>query len=249
MEPSTSALLEHPSGLFLQPPDFPGGGGWFAGFTTLRAGGTMEAVLQRLGLENLPVFRPKQVHGSRVLSITPADDPAAAGVEADGLATGRRGIVLAVASADCVPMILFDPAAGAGAVLHAGWRGTVRRMPQEGVRALRDGWGATPRNVMALLGPCIGPCCYRVGEEVVRAFGDEGIAGPDILRSRGDSSFIDLSAANRLLLEEVGIPARNISSSGLCTRCRSDLFPSYRREGARAGRILAFLGSSPAASA
>jgi len=153
---------------------------------------------------------------------------------------------VAVASADCIPMILFDPRAGAGAVLHAGWRGTCRRIASEGVRVLGDGWASSPCDLLALIGPCIGPCCYRVGEEVIRAFRDAGIAGPGVFRIEEGSRCIDLSAANRRLLEEAGIPPRNIFDSSLCTRCRPDLFPSYRREGARAGRILGFLGSSPA---
>ena len=248
MESSPSPLLEHPSGLFVHLPGFPGAEGWFAGFTTLRAGGVMDAVLPYLGWGDLPVFRPIQVHGSRVLQITAAENPGALREEADGLASGRRGIVLAVASADCVPLILFDPGARAGAVLHAGWRGTVRRIALEGVRVLKDTWGCRPGNLLALPGPCIGPCCYRVGEELVRAFAEAGIVGEGILLGEEGSRHIDLSAANRLLLEEAGVPRRNILGGALCTRCRPDLFPSYRREGAGAGRMLAFLGSSAAPS-
>jgi len=243
---STSPLSEHPSGLFLHLPGFPGTEEWFAGFTTLPAGGTMDPVLPHLGWKGLPVFRPAQVHGRGVLKITQRAGAESFQEEADGLATGRRGIVLAVASADCVPLILFDPRARAGAVLHAGWRGTCLGIAREGVRILRDEWASSPRDLLALIGPCIGPCCYQVGEEVVRAFRDAGIAGGGMLPIEEGPSYLDLPAANRRLLEDAGIPPRQIFEAALCTRCRGDLFPSYRREGARAGRILGFLGSSPA---
>jgi len=206
----------------------------------------MDPVLPHLGWRGLPVFRPAQVHGKRILKITERDGADPVREEADGLATGRRGIVLAVASADCVPLILFDPRARAGAVLHAGWRGTCRGIAREGVRILRDEWASSPRDLLALIGPCIGPCCYQVGEEVVRAFRDAGIPRRGTLPVEEGPSHIDLPAVNRLLLEAAGIPSRQIFEAGLCTRCRDDLFPSYRREGARAGRILGFLGSSPA---
>ncbi len=206
----------------------------------------MDPVLPRLGWKGLPVFRPVQVHGGRVLKVARPGGADSFREEADGLATGLRGIVLAVASADCVPLILFDPGAQAGAVLHAGWRGTCRGIAREGVRLLENEYASRPGDLLALIGPCIGPCCYRIGDEVVRAFRDAGIDGEGKILLKDERALrLDLPAANRRLLEDAGIPPLRIFESGLCTYCRGDLFPSYRREGTRAGRILAFLGSSP----
>ncbi len=206
----------------------------------------MEPVLPHLGWKGLPVFRPAQTHGSSVLKIADGTDAASFREEADGLATDRRGIVLTVASADCVPLILFDPQTRTGAVLHAGWRGTCLGIAREGVRILSDAWSSRPGDLHALIGPCIGPCCYAVGEEVVRAYRDAGMAGSATFSVRGGRSWLDLTAANRRLLEEAGVAPRRIVEAGLCTRCTPDLLPSYRREGTRAGRILCFLGSPPA---
>ncbi len=243
--PPPADLEIHPSGLYLHSPLFPGADGWFAGFTTLKAGGTLEPILSLWGRGILPVIRPIQVHGTRILRVMQSDRPLPLREEADGLATGRRGTVLAVASADCVPLILFDPALRAGAVLHAGWRGTRSGIAREGVRILEAQWGCRPSGLRALVGPSIGPCCYRVGPDVIEAFRSARLASDGIVRRDGESAFVDLGAANRLQLEGAGLPPDQIVSGGWCTRCRADLFPSYRREGSRAGRLLAYLGSFP----
>ena len=110
-----TSLTLHPSGLYLHAPSFPGFGEWFAGFTTLKAGGTLDPVFSLWERGTLPVLRPAQVHGNRVVGIAGPDLPVPFREEADGLATGLGGLVLAVASADCVPMILFDGRTRAGA--------------------------------------------------------------------------------------------------------------------------------------
>ena len=229
----------------LELPGFPGADGWRAGFTTRRSGESLEAPRRAFGWEGWPLFRLRQVHGTRVWAV---EGPGEAGEfprPGDGLATAARGVILAVASADCVPLILFDPRARAGAVLHAGWRGTCAGIAREGVRVLEERYGCRPENLNVLIGPAIQACCYRVGPEVMEAF---SLAGHPLsaLRSGEDGANLDLPQANRLLLERCGVPAASIQSAGLCTRCRGDLFPSYRRDGAAAGRFLGYL-ASPAA--
>jgi YfiH family protein len=203
----------------------------------------MRRVLTHLGQERLSLYRPIQVHGSRILRIDETVDPESFQEEGDGLATASKGIVLAVASADCVPLILFDPQARAGAVVHAGWRGTLSLIAREAAEFLRKEWGSPSRDLLALIGPGILPCCYRVGPELVRAFRDSEIRWGGMVRTEGEESYLDLPGANRHLLEEAGLRPDRIFSSELCTRCRGDLFPSFRREGASAGRLLSFLGS------
>jgi hypothetical protein len=205
----------------------------------------MEPVLSLLGHGGLPVFRPAQVHGARVIRIGASEHPSSFREKGDALATRRRGIVLAVGSADCVPVILFDSRSGAGAVAHAGWRGTLALIARGAVEFLHSEWGSSPGDLRALIGPGIGPCCYRVGQEGFRAFRDAGIDWEGLERKEGEASHLDLPGTNRLILERAGIPPEQIVASGLCTRCRDDLFPSYRREGPSAGRLLSFLGSSP----
>jgi len=224
---------------------FPGRDGWRAGFTTRRAGGDLAAVLPLLGWEGLPTLKPIQQHGKRIVAIDAAAALPSVPPQGDGLATSRRGLVVAVASADCVPLILFDNARGAGAVLHAGWRGTRSRIAREGVALLRSVFGSRPEDLIGLLGPAIGPCCYRVGGDVVGEFLAAGYPEHPLFRRDGDGFLLDLAEANRTDLIEAGVSPAQIRPTGLCTRCLPGLFPSYRRDGARAGRILTFLGSSP----
>ena len=232
--------------LWLEVTGFPGADGWRAGFTTRRAAGELSEVLPMLGLQGLPVFRLSQLHGAEVVTIGPEDMPRPTLPEGDGLATSRRGVVVAVASADCVPIVLFDPLRRAGAVLHAGWRGTRARIVRAGVETLRRGFGSRPENLKAMMAPSIGPCCYRVGSEVLDEFRVARHSLDGLWRAEGDGGFLDLPGVNRRALLESGLDPEHIHPSGLCTHCLPTLFPSYRRDGAGAGRILTFLGS-PAA--
>ncbi|HEV8336965.1 MAG TPA: peptidoglycan editing factor PgeF [Candidatus Polarisedimenticolia bacterium] len=241
---SASPLRLHPSGLYLHCPAFPSAGGWNCGFTTRRAAGSLDAVLPILGWSALPTYRLAQVHGHRIVAVDPALDDAGSRREGDGLATRARGIVMAVAAADCVPIVLFDPVREAGAVLHAGWRGTVAGIVREAVGTFRDRWGSGGRDLMALVGPSIGGCCYEVGNDVLQAFRSAGIPEEVVVARREGSSRLDLPAANRWLLLQSGLLPERVLLGGLCTFCRDDLFPSFRREGPGAGRLLGFVGSS-----
>lgn len=233
-----------PSGpLWLEVTGFPGTDGWRAGFTTRRAAGDLSGVLPMLGLQGLPVFRLSQIHSARVITVGPGDQPSTA-PEGDGLVTSRRGVVVAVASADCVPIALFDPVQCAGAVLHSGWRGTRSRIVRAGVEALRNKFGSRPEHLKAMLAPSIGPCCYRVGSELLEEFRATGHSLDGLWRAEGDGGHLDLPGLNRLALLESGVDPARIYASGLCTHCLPTLFPSYRRDGAGTGRILTFLGSS-----
>jgi len=236
-----------PSGpLWLEVTGFPGSDGWRAGFTTRRAGGDLAGVLPILGLPDLPVFRLSQIHGARVVTVGPHDQHRLPFSEGDGLATARRGVVLAVASADCVPIALFDPVHLAGAILHAGWRGSRSGIARAGVEALQRSFGSRPESLKALIAPAIGACCYRVGTEVLKEFRSAGHILDGCWREVGDGGFLDLPGLNRRALIESGLDPGRIYSSGLCTHCMPGLFPSYRRDGAGAGRILTFLASTPA---
>ena len=244
--PSPERPVSPTGPLWLEVTGFPGVEGWRAGFTTRHAGGDLSTVLPILGFAELPVFRLSQHHGARVVTFGPQDRPGPPFPEGDGLATSLRGVVLAVATADCVPIVLFDPVHSAGAILHAGWRGTRSRIVRAGVDALRHGFGSRPESLKAMMAPAIGPCCYRVGTDVLEEFRSAGHSLDGLWRAEGDGGFLDLPGTNRRMLLEAGLDPEQIHSSGFCTHCLSTLFPSYRREGACAGRILTFLGSTPA---
>jgi hypothetical protein len=226
-------------------PGFPGRDGWRAGFTTRRVGEDLGPLRRAYGWDDRPLFRLRQEHGTKVWTVEGPGEAGGFPRAGDGLATSAEGVILAVASADCVPLILFDSRAGAGAVLHAGWRGTCAGIAREGIRVLGERFGCHPADLRAVIGPAIGACCYRVGPEVMEAFALSGHSLPAI-RSGDHGSSLDLRKANRLLLAGSGVPESSIHDVDLCTRCRGDLFPSYRRDGAGAGRFLAYL-APPAA--
>jgi len=158
----------------------------------------------------------------------------------DALLENTPGVVVAVKTADCIPLLLVDPFHRAVAAVHAGWRGTVAGIAQRAVAAMGAQFGSRAGDLHAAIGPAIGKCCYKVGAEVAAQFGVEGRA------------HIDLAGTVRGQLEAAGVGGQRIYMCGLCTKCRADEFHSFRRDGAAAGRLYSFAGileTGPAASA
>ena len=150
--------------------------------------------------------------------------------EGDGLLEDTPGSVVAVRTADCLPILLVDDRHGAVAAVHAGWRGTVAGIAQRAVEAMRGQFGTAPGDLHAALGPGIGKCCYEVGPEVAAQFGQQGVA------------HVDLGEANRRRLMDAGVTPERIYASNLCTMCRGEEFHSFRRDKEAAGRLYSFAG-------
>jgi YfiH family protein len=150
--------------------------------------------------------------------------------DGDALLESMPGHLVAVKTADCIPILLVDEEHRAVAAVHAGWRGTVRGIVQHAVRGMLEEFGTRPAQVHAAIGPGIGKCCYEVGAEVAAQFGE---AGP---------CHIDLVEANRRQLAKAGVPDPQIYVARLCTKCGAGDFHSYRRDKERAGRMLSFIG-------
>jgi YfiH family protein len=185
----------------------------------------------------------KQVHGAEV-RLAPWKESQSP--EADAAVATRAGLLLAIETADCIPLLLADPVASVVGAAHAGWRGTVAGVVARAVGAM-VGAGAKPQNLQAALGPAIGPCCYEVGEDVREAFGPQGAAwfrpGP---RGR---AHLDLHSACAAQLRGAGVVPEHIHRVADCTSCRADHYPSYRRDGPGCGRLVSFIGwSEPASS-
>jgi len=186
-----------------------------------------------------------QVHGAEVAVITAADmgRGALAAADAvpgvDALVTRDPGPVLFGLFADCVPVLIVDPLTPAVALIHAGWRGTAHEIVARAIRTMTDEFGTRAEACEAAIGPCIGPCCYEVGEDVASRF--SGWLKP-ALAERGGRLYLDLRAANRSLLQAAGLPADNIWLAELCTRCHMDMFFSHRGGAGRTGRMAAVIG-------
>lgn len=176
----------------------------------------------------------KQVHGRAVKTAPWEGRP-----EADAAVATASGHVLGIETADCLPVLLVDPRRRVVAAAHAGWRGTVQGVAAGAVRALAAS-GSRPQDLLAALGPNIGPCCYEVGEDVRAAFGPEGAAffrpGP---RGR---DHLDVRAANLAQLRAEGLTEDHITSVDECTFCRPADYHSYRRAAKAAGRMINFVG-------
>jgi YfiH family protein len=187
--------------------------------------------------------RVRQVHGRGVIVV---DEPPRAGLgrvlgEADALMTRSAGRLLVIATADCVPIVLIDPGSGWIAAVHAGWRGTAARILDRVLSEL-TALGADTGRLRAFFGPSISRDRYEVGPEVVgmltEAYRDVPVSKDAIAPGAGDRSLLDVAAFNEALLAARGIDREHIVRTTLCTASEPDLFPSFRRDGARAGRIL-----------
>jgi YfiH family protein len=211
----------------------------------------------------------RQTHSDIVHLVGAADFPQGNHApQGDALTTRERGVLLAVQTADCIPILLADAKNHAVATIHSGWRGTAQRIAEKTLGRMQMEFGTRPKDVIAAIGPGIGQCCYEVGHEVIKEFAAKFPAardwfdGPFDTLENGDADSnwlpwltmrppghappaptakLDLIAANRWILAQAGVPLKNITSSNLCTACRPDLFFSYRRE-RTTGRMIAAIG-------
>ncbi len=177
----------------------------------------------------------KQVHGATVMR-----GPWEGRPEADAATAERPGFIVGIETADCLPVLLVDPRRRIGAAAHAGWRGTAKGIARSAVAAL-NALGSDPADLVAALGPGIGPCCYEVGDELREAFRD----GDALFRPgpRG-RPHLDMRAANERQLRDAGLAPERIHHLADCTFCRPDLYHSFRRDGADGGRMISFVGWS-----
>lgn len=167
----------------------------------------------------------QQEHADQVLAVGPARPPAAAkNPRADAVILSSPGWYSAIRTADCLSVLAVEPRRRVVGLVHAGWRGTCRRVTAQALARLLRLSGAAPKDLWVGFGPCIRSCCYEVGEEVRTAYREGRHETGEIFRGR----CLDLIRANRLQLEQLGV--RRIADSGLCTACCTDRFYSYRRE-------------------
>jgi purine-nucleoside/S-methyl-5'-thioadenosine phosphorylase / adenosine deaminase len=197
--------------------------------------------LAAIGAPGWPIIKLKQVHSGVVCDI---EDTSAAGdaVEGDAAVTALSGVILGIQTADCVPILVADSQARAIAAIHAGWRGTAAGISETAVSRLAEKFGVDPKALTAAVGPHIGVCCYEVGEEVVKAIGDDSLFER---RPEWPKPHLNLAEANRRQLVRAGMAEAQIEISSLCTRCREDLFFSYRRDGKNTGRLFSVIGIAP----
>ncbi len=212
-----------------------------------------------------PLIAARQFHSNLVARAGGADTDKPR--KADGLMTDEPGLLVAIQTADCVPVLVADRKRKVVAAFHAGWRGTVKRIVELGIGRMRLEFGSRPADLAAAIGPCIGPCCYAVGEETIAEFESQFVYGRELFhevfesdpirikypmlfltqRAPGHSPIgpqihLDLVEANRRQLLAAGVKAGAIQVVGGCTSCQPELFYSHRRSRGHAGRMMAVIG-------
>ena len=204
------------------------------------------------GFENAGagVWMPRQVHGTEVVVVdenTPYDaDQELQLVEADAVVTQVKGRWIGVRTADCVPVLLYDPVTKTVAAVHAGWRGTVKHIVARTVALMQERFGVQPENLYAAIGPSIGPDAFEVGEEVATAFAEAGREDCVVRQSLGISGrvasyvkpHVDLWQSNAMDLMEMGVSLEHIDCTPLCTFENESVLYSARQQGVQTGRIV-----------
>lgn len=212
------------------------------GFTTKKAGDFRYDSKDILGkifqINPSKIISMSQVHKNTVLEVKDIDIKHIE--EVDGLVTKEKDIYLTVKVADCLPILLFDPKAKVVAICHAGWKGTVGGIQQKTIEKMK-GLGAKVDDIVAVLGPHIEACCYKVPSERAQIFRDK-INSTDSVVIMDGENYISLGIANYELLLRAGIKRQNLEAKPFCTSCQNNLFFSYRKEGENHGEQIGLIG-------
>jgi YfiH family protein len=185
-----------------------------------------------------PIVTLKQIHSDLVLRADGTVAPVEPRPEGDALISASAGETIGVRIADCLPLLLVDPARRAVAAVHAGWRGSAAHIAAAAVECLRTHYASWPADIEAVIGPCISADAYEVDEDVAAHFEARAV----LRRPDRPRPHVDLAAANRLQLESAGLCPENIYGGGFCSFSEALRFHSHRRDGESAGRMMAFVG-------
>jgi YfiH family protein len=158
--------------------------------------------------------------------------------DCDALISNQKGVMLTILTADCVPILLFDPQQKAVGAVHAGWRGTEQEIVFKTVEKMVETFGSNPKDIIAGVAPSIGVCCYEVEEDVAKHFFDDGNA----YTKKGDKFMLNLPHVNKMQLLRAGLSEENIEMSGICTACEVEDYFSYRKEQGCSGRFMSMIG-------
>ncbi|HKO14158.1 MAG TPA: peptidoglycan editing factor PgeF, partial [Acidobacteriaceae bacterium] len=227
-------------------------------------------LLDALGAPAAQLITLRQIHSSLIRRVDEADLERAQPWKGDGFMTDQPGLLLGIQTADCIPVLVADVKRKAVAAFHAGWRGTLKRIVENGVGRMRLEFRSRPEDLVAAIGPGIAACCYAVGEEVRSEFLSQFAYAPELFTEVSDSDpirekypllfltarapghsnlgpslHLDLFEANRRQLLDAGVRPDAITVIGDCTRCQNNRYFSYRAEQGFTGRMLSVAGIRP----
>ncbi len=190
-----------------------------------------------------------QIHSSRIKTVNSIPEESKTGSVIkytfdgyDALITACPDVTIVIRVADCVPIILFDPVTTVMAVIHAGWKGTAEGITSKTIDVLINQYSCLAGNIKAGIGPSIGPCCFRVRENVADRFRSQTCKSESLIIIKKSGFSVNLQEANKVQMTMRGVRADNIEVSHICTSCNSHLFFSHRRESGKTGRFGLFAG-------
>ncbi len=191
---------------------------------------TVFVVANQIHSDHITVIEKKEMRGW--------DDLEDAVQGCDALITDQTDVVLTILTADCVPVLLYDPTKRVVAAVHAGWKGTQADIITKTIKIMSDRFGSDPSDILAGVAPSIGQCCYEVGEDVASYFSDH----PNAIEQCGEKYMLDLPQINREQMILAGLLDRHIEMSGICTACSVEEYFSYRKEQGCSGRFMSMIG-------
>jgi YfiH family protein len=184
-----------------------------------------------------------QIHSDKVIKIDKVEDIGwhqPSHIQGDAIITNKTGVALGILTADCVPVMLFDPTNEAIANIHSGWRGTSSNIIKKTIKQMQKEYNTDPADLIVALGASIRGCCYEVGNEVAKEF----LNYPEALQKRGDKFLLDVALICKKELLELGVEEANISISSDCTSCQNNRFFSYRKD-KTSGRFISLIALKP----
>jgi YfiH family protein len=197
---------------------------------------TLKRFLRKISSEERHIIVPQQVHGDGCLAIKKGD-----GLEkkykVDAILTDCKDSFITVSVADCLPVFLIDPKRKMVGLIHAGWRGTLLGISRGTIRKAQKEFGCNPKDFILLFGPAIQRCCYEISEEIAILFDEDCL-----IRMPGEKPKLDLIYASIKQFLSCGVKKERIFGISDCTCCNEEMFHSFRRDGDKAGRMIAFLG-------
>lgn len=211
-------------------------------------GKNYKELYKSLGLDYNKLVRIQhQIHSNLVEKV---EDVETIHTNIDGLITDKKDISLSLRFADCTPIYLYDPVKNAIGNIHSGWKGTVQKIAQVGVKKMIEEYKCNPKDIIACIGPAIGKCHFEVDEDVKnifeKTFSYMNINNEIIIKGKikegKQKYFIDTNLINRTMLEELGLKSQNIIESNICTVCNSNVLHSYRADKENSGRNTAIIG-------
>lgn len=195
----------------------------------------MHLLAKALNIEKKQMVSPKQTHSKNIGLVKSPKDIFP---NTDALITNVTGICIYVRTADCVPILLYDPVQKAIAAIHSGWKSTLQEISRHTIKIMQKEFGTSPENLIAGIGPSIGPDVYEVGPEVIEQFQNQFNVDNYINPIKNsDKGLLNLWKINHQILIDSGIPEKQIEIAEMCTYSNPDLFYSARRDGVNSGRL------------